>query len=67
MATFSEANQVRLSLKMKLSNYYWYISNTIISEQDSYYVLVHVKKVNNFVRKIITPVINGVDVRTEAE
>lgn len=67
MAIFSEANQVRMSLKMKLSNYSWYNWSIVTTEKDGYSVLVNVKKINNIVRKIISPVINGVGIRVEAE
>lgn len=67
MSTFYEANQVRISLKMKLSVYSWYSSSTIISENDGYSIIVNVKKLDNNVRKIITPVINGVSIKVALE
>lgn len=67
MATFMDANRTRLELKMKLSNYAWYHSSAIISETDGYAVLVTVKHIDNQVRKIIPPVVNGVNVKTESE
>lgn len=65
MATFAEANQVRRSLKMKLSNYAWYNWCIVVSIPDGYSVLVNVSKVDNSVRKVISPVIDGVEIRTE--
>lgn len=67
MSTFKEANQVRTSLKMKLSNYYWYNGSGVFAGDDDYYVIINVKKVDNQVRKIIPPVVDGISVRTEAE
>jgi hypothetical protein len=67
MATFFEANQVRLSLKMKLSQYYWYSSSAVTTDDDGYSVIVGVKVLDNTVRKIIPPVLNGVSVRTGLE
>ena len=67
MAIFSEAHQVRMSLKMKLSNHSWYNWSSIVTESDGYSVLINVKKINNFVRKIIPPIINGVGIRIELE
>jgi hypothetical protein len=67
MATFSDANQVRLMLKMKLSQYAWYSSSMVIPELDGYSVVVTVTKLDNHVRKIISPVINGVSIKTEVE
>lgn len=65
MATYVEANQVRLSLKMKLSIYSWYSACGVFSGNGDYFVVVSVKKINNQVRKLIPPVINGISVKTE--
>ena len=67
MSTFKEASQVRLSLKMKLSQYSWYISSVVVVDDDGYSVLVVAKHVDNSVRKIISPVINGVGIKTESK
>lgn len=67
MATFSEAHQVRMSVKMKLSNYFWYNWSAVVTEYDGYSILINVKKINNTVKKIIAPVINGVSIKLELE
>lgn len=67
MSTFHEANQVRLALKMKLSQYAWYNSSVVLSSEDGYSILVRVKQVDNKVRKIIAPVIDGVSIKVEGE
>lgn len=67
MSTFSEANQIRLILKMKLSQYAWYSSSTVLSIDDGFGVVVGVKQLDNAVRKLIPPVIDGVSVKTEVE
>ena len=67
MSTFSEANQVRLMLKMKLSVYSWYSSSTVIAIDDGFGVIVGVKHMDNNVRKLVSPVIDGVSVKTELE
>jgi hypothetical protein len=67
MATFSGANQVRLGLKMKLSQYAWYSSSLVVPDSDGYSVVIAVKHLDNKVRKIIAPVIEGVSVKTEVE
>ena len=67
MSTFSNANQVRLALKMKLSMYAWYSSCSVIAIEDGFGVLVGVKTLNNNVRKLIAPVVDGVSVKTELE
>ncbi len=67
MSTFSEANQVRLALKMKLSQYSWYSSSTVLSLDDGFGVVIGVKQVDNAIRKLIPPVMDGVSVKTEVE
>lgn len=67
MVTFFEANQARLSIKMKLSMFAWYSSISIVSEKNGYSVLVGVKTLNNQVRKIIPQVVNGVSIKAELE
>lgn len=67
MSTFREANQVRVALKMKLSNFYWYNSSSVLFDQDDYYIVVHVKKLDNQVRKTIPPVFDGISIRTEVD
>jgi hypothetical protein len=67
MATFKEADQVRLMLKMKLSNYAWYSSSIVVPDSDGFSVVVGVKKIDNQVRKVISPVVMGVGIKTEVE
>lgn len=67
MTNFFEANQARLVLKMKLSAYSWYSSSTVISETDGYSVVIGVKVLDNQVRKLIPPVVNGISVKTAVE
>jgi hypothetical protein len=65
MNTFSYANQVRLSLKMKLSLYSWYSSSRVVPDSDSYSIVVSVSKLDNQVRKVIPQVLSGVGIKTE--
>jgi len=67
MATFAEANRVRMGLKMKFSNYAWYNWSAVSSNKDSYVVVINVKRIDNHVRKIISPIVDGVEVKTEIE
>lgn len=67
MSIFSEANQVRLSLKMKLSYYSWYSSSTVVAIDDGFGVIVGVKHMDNSIRKLIAHVIDGVSVKAEVE
>lgn len=67
MSTFSEANQVRLVLKMKLVQYSWYSSSTVLSVDDGFGVVVGVRHMDNTVRKLVPPVVNGVSVKVELE
>ena len=67
MATFKEANQVRFALKMKLSFFSWYSASGVFSGDGDYFVTVNVKRLDNFVRKHIPSVIDGVTVKVELE
>ncbi len=65
MATFKEANQVRLALKMKLSQHAWYHSTQVLPDDGDYYILVLTNSLNNHVRKIIPQVISNINIKTE--
>lgn len=67
MITFGHANQIRLNLKMKLSQYAWYSSSLVIPEPDGYSIVITVKRLDNQIRKLISPVVDGVSVKTEVE
>jgi len=67
MVTFSDANQVRLSLKMKYSQNAWYRSSRVVPEADGYSVIIGVQYLDNKIRKVISPVVDGVSVKTEVE
>jgi hypothetical protein len=67
MNTFSDVNQVRLMLKMKYSQYSWYSSSRVMPDGDSYSIIVSVYKLDNQVRKIVPPVVNGIGVKLELE
>ena len=67
MSTFSEANQVRLALKMKLSNYAWYRASHIATVDDGFAIVVSVTHLDNKIRKIISPVIDGISVKVEVD
>jgi hypothetical protein len=66
MATFNEANQVRIQLKMKLSQHSWYNSSAVVAEDDGYSIIIYAEQINNNVRKIVSPVIDGVSIKVEA-
>lgn len=65
MATYMEANQVRLALKMKLSAYSWYSASGVFQNDGEYFVVISVKKLDNQIRKLIPQVVNGIAVKTE--
>lgn len=67
MATFREANQVRINFKMKLSNYAWYKGSVIYAVSDGWGIVILSKKLDNSVRKLVPPVIDGVTVRVEVD
>jgi hypothetical protein len=55
MITFFEANQVRLILKMQLSNYSWYNNCQVLTSEDNsgYLILLGLTKTNNTIQNII--------------
>jgi hypothetical protein len=67
MATFKEANQVHVFLKMKLAIYSWYRGSAVSNVSDGWGVIISVREINNKVRKLIPPVIEGISVKTEVE
>jgi hypothetical protein len=67
MSNFSEANQVRLALKMKYSKYYWYNSSRVISIAEGFGVIVCVKLLDNSIRKKVSPVVNGISIKAEVD
>jgi len=67
MATFKEANQVRLMLKMKLHEYSWYSSSLVVLDNDGYAVIINVNILDNKVRKLVPQVVNDVSIKIELE
>ena len=67
MASFSEANQIRLSMKMKLSNYAWFDSSGVFPEEDGFGVLIVVSELNNNIRKLIPPVVDGISIKVDCK
>jgi hypothetical protein len=67
MATVKEANQVRLALKMKLSNYSWYSFSGNFSGNNGYFVVIFVKYINSKIKRHIPSIVKGVTVKTELE
>jgi len=69
MTNFFDANQVRLILKMKLSQYAWYNDCCVVTSADysDYIVLVGVKKIDNKIRKIVTNRIGDVIIKLKVD
>jgi hypothetical protein len=67
MPTFQEANQARTVLKMKLSVYSWYKNSAVCSTSDGWGVVITVRKLDNKVRKVISPVLDGISIKTEVD
>jgi hypothetical protein len=68
MVSFSAANQIRLAMKMRLSHYGWYLSSRVAPTKggDDYEIIVNVRRLDDKVRKVISPVVDGVYVKVEA-
>lgn len=67
MATFKEAEQARLVLKMKLHNYSWYASSMVTIVDNENIILINSKRLDDHVRKLIPKVFNNVGVKIELE
>ena len=67
MSTFSEANQIRLGLKMKLSQYAWYNSSAVANVSDGFGIIVVTSRLDNKIRKIVPPLIDGISIRIEVD
>jgi hypothetical protein len=64
-ASFNAANQAKLAIKMKCSQFSWYRSSHIEAEGDEYIVVISITvPVNDAIRKTIPPVYEGVSVKT---
>jgi hypothetical protein len=66
MITFSEANQARLSLKMKLHFYPWFDSSVVLpDEEDGFAVTIFVSKIDGEVKKIVPNIHKDVIVKLQ--
>lgn len=66
MALFNDANQARLSLKMQLSRYPWYMGSFVEeSNGGDFGVVVIVAQKDDMVRRTVPMVHNGVEIRTD--
>lgn len=63
MPSFNEANRVKNSLKMALSNYYWYNGISVELDEGSYIVVVNVD--SNYYRcsSLIPPFKDGINIQ----
>ena len=67
MTSFKEANQVRVKLKNKVANYSWYATSGVSLENNSYFVEVTVKRLDEGVKKAIPRQLDGVNIKTILE
>ena len=67
MTTFKQANQVRIKLKNKVANYSWYSASGVFLEGDQYYVTVNVKRLDDSVKGVIPPKLDGVSIKVILE
>lgn len=67
MTTFKEANQIRVKLKMKLSDYCWYSSSSVLTTSDDCYIAVFVKKIDDNVKNTIPKYVKDVAVKIISE
>lgn len=67
MPTFKEANRVRTALKIKLSQFGWYNGSHTFTVTDGFGIVISVSRIDGSVRKQISPVIDGVNIKMEIE
>jgi hypothetical protein len=67
MTTFKEANQIRVKLKMKLSDYSWYSSSSVLTTADDCYIAVFVKRVDDMVKNTIPKYVKDIPVKIISE
>ena len=65
--TFFKANQARLKLKMKVSNYAWYHDCEVIVYNGSYIVLVGIARLDAKIRKIIPIKVDNVIIHLKVD
>lgn len=65
MSSFNDAAQARLSLKMLLSNYWWYEGSVVISDGDSYSVIIYSQIIDNDIKKLVPTVHKDVSVKLD--
>jgi hypothetical protein len=65
MIIFSDANQAKLDLKMKLSKHAWYRASAVVLDGSDYCVMIYVDRMDNSIRKIIPIVHNGITVKVD--
>jgi hypothetical protein len=63
MSSFNEANRVKNSLKMALSNYSWYNGISVEVDRGSYIVVVNVAKTYFSSISLIPPFKDGIDIQ----
>lgn len=62
MNEFGMANQSRLSIKMQLSQYWWFEGTAIIADGDGWTVVVYSKLIDDKIKKIVPSVHKDVSV-----
>ncbi|MFA6609075.1 MAG: hypothetical protein WCT07_04185 [Candidatus Paceibacterota bacterium] len=67
MVSFFEANQARLKLKMKLSNYAWYHDCGVVSYDDGYIILAGITRLDPKIRNIIPKKIGNVIIHLKVD
>lgn len=62
MNEFGLANQARLSIKMQLSQYWWFAGSAVIKDGDGWAVIVYSELVDDKVKKIVPTVHKDISV-----
>lgn len=65
MSSFNEANRVKNSMKMILSNYYWYTGISVEADNGNYIVVVNVGKEYLNSKALIPPFKDGIKIQID--
>jgi hypothetical protein len=65
MSSYSEANQVKLALKMQFSHFWWYDSITLGTTDENWCVIVSVNKLDSSIKKLIPNTLQGISVKID--
>jgi hypothetical protein len=67
MWTMQETNAIRQSLKMKLSNYNWYLASYVVPDFEGYAIQVEISKCDNHIWNLIPDNIKQTNIKIQVK